>query len=53
METSSEQKLFSLEVFFQVLDHGIDAFDLNFWREMLSQVLYPMLKDVDFRTKDV
>ena len=53
MENSSEQKLFSMEIFFRVLDHGIDAFDLNFWQEILSQVLYPMLKDIDLRTQDL
>ena len=44
---NAENKVFSMEILFQVLDHGIAAFDLNFWREILSQVLFPMLEDID------
>ena len=36
----------SLEIFFQVLQQG-DDFSLEFWREILSQVLFPMLEDID------
>ena len=42
-----ENKVFSMEILFQILEHGIQAFDLNFWREILSQVLFPMLEDID------
>ena len=42
-----ENKVFSMETLFQILEHGIQPFDLNFWREILSQVLFPMLEDID------
>ena len=37
----------SLDCFFQVLQQGVDEFTLQFWREVLSQVLFPMLEDID------
>jgi len=30
-----------------VLQQGVDCFSLEFWREILSQVLFPMLEDID------
>ena len=41
------QKVFSLEVFFQVLGHCTEQLEVEFWKEMLSQVLLPMLQDID------
>lgn len=36
-----------MENFFQVLQQGVDVFSLEFWNEILSQVLFPMLEDID------
>lgn len=36
-----------MEILFQVLQHGTVVFDLSFWREILSQVLFPMLDNID------
>ena len=48
MDTQNvDNKILSMETLFQVLEHGIQAFDLNFWREILSQALFPMLEDID------
>lgn len=37
----------SLDIFFQVLQQGVDIFTLQIWREILSQVLFPMMEDID------
>ena len=44
---NAENKVFSMDVLFQVLEHGVDVFDINFWQEILSQVLLPMLLDIE------
>jgi hypothetical protein len=44
---NADNKVLSMEALFQVFEHGIKAFDLNFWREILSQVVFPMLEDID------
>jgi hypothetical protein len=47
MDKNLDNQAFSIEILFQVLNKGVDVFDLNFWREILSQVLLPVLEDID------
>jgi len=47
MDKNLDNQAFSVEVLFQVLNKGVDVFDLSFWREILSQVLLPVLEDID------
>lgn len=47
MDKNLDNQKFSVEVLFQVLQKGVDVFDLSFWREILSQVLMPILEDID------
>jgi hypothetical protein len=47
MDKNLENQTFSVEILFQVLQKGVDVFDLSFWREILSQVLLPILEDID------
>ena len=44
---NAENKVFSMDVLFQVLQHGVDVFDISFWQEIFSQVLLPMLLDIE------
>ena len=30
-----------------MLQHGVDVFDISFWQEIFSQVLLPMLLDIE------
>ena len=47
LDKANENQIESLNIFFQVLQQGVDFFDLEFWKEILSQVLFPMLEDID------
>jgi len=47
LDKSNEHQVESLDTFFQVLQQGVDVFTLQIWREILSQVLFPMLEDID------
>ena len=47
LDKSSENQTTSISIFFQVLKQGVSEFNLQFWQEVLSQVFYPMLEDID------
>lgn len=47
LDKANENQDDSLEFFFQVLQQGVDVFTLEFWQEIFSQVLFPMLEDID------
>ena len=47
LDKSSDKRLAAIKVFFEVLESGLSEFDLPFWQEILSQVVFPMLEDID------
>ena len=47
LDKANEHQLETLDIFFRVLQQGVDIWKLDFWREILSQVLFPMLEDID------
>jgi hypothetical protein len=47
MDKNLDNQTFSVEILFQALQKGVEVFDLSFWREILSQVLLPILEDID------
>lgn len=47
MDKNLDNQTFSVEILFQVLQKGVEVFDLSFWREILSQVFLPILEDID------
>ena len=47
MDKNLDSQAFSVEIFFQALQKGVEVFDLSFWREILSQVFLPILEDID------
>lgn len=47
LDKANENQHETLEILFQVLQQGVEIFSLEFWREILSQVLFPMLEDID------
>ena len=47
LDKSSDKQTTSISVFFQVLKQGVGEFSVTFWHEILSQVFFPMLEDID------
>jgi hypothetical protein len=47
LDKGSDKQNLSIAVFFKVLKHGVGFFNAAFWSEIMSQVFFPMLEDID------